>query len=87
MTTKQLTIAIRTAFYHAGGGVTVTAENLAAARRLRRGMVGMVGMVGSGGIDCRRWGYSGVLGYDAWRGDVTQPEIGDMLVWQCGQVG
>jgi len=82
MTTKQLTTDIRNAFYRSGTGVLVTADNLSATRRLELGVV-----CGRGGIDCRRWGWSDVLGHDAWRGDVAQPEIGDLLVWQCGQVG
>ena len=81
MTTKQLTTQICKSFA-AGSGVKVTAENLSAARRLKLGVV-----CGRGGIDCRRWGFSEMLGYDAYRCGIPKPEIGDLLVYQCGQVG
>lgn len=82
MTTKQLTNEIRNAFYRSAGGVKVTAENLATAKKLKLGVV-----CGRGGIDCRRWGFSENLGYEAYHCGIKTPEIGDLLVMQCGQVG
>lgn len=82
MTTKQLTTEIRRAFYGPDLGVKVTAENLATARRLKLGAT-----CGRGGIDCRRWEFSDFLGHEAYSGGIKTPEIGDLLIWQCGQVG
>ena len=83
-TAKQLTAEIRNAFYSGAGGsgVKVTCENLAASRRLKLGVT-----CGRGGIDCRRWGFSEILGHEAYHCGIARPEIGDLLVLQCGQVG
>ena len=82
MKTKQLEKEIKDAFYGIGGGVKVTPENLRAARKIT-----LCVACGRGGFDCRRWAFSTVLGYDAYHCGIAKPEIGDLLVWQCGQVG
>jgi hypothetical protein len=62
--------------------VRVTPDNIDAARLIirRRGHTGA-------GFDCRRWGHCEALGYAVYHCGITDPQVGDILVAQCGSVG
>lgn len=80
--TDKLISDIKTEFIVNASGVVVTQENIALAREIKLGIT-----CGKGGVDCRRRMHSELLGYPVWHGDIALPEIGDLLVWQCGQLG